>query len=154
MTLMINYVCLLLVVIITITLPLELGAAPPRGRTPSAHGHSPSHGREPPHSQSQKTMAHGSQHTMPKTTHNELPVEAHRTLKDIDKGGPFRHTQDDTTFHNREGKLPSKEPGYYREYTVETPDASDRGAKRIVVGKDGEKYYTDDHYQTFKEITE
>lgn len=152
---MFNHFRLFLVIAMTIALPLESEAVPPRVRIPSIHGYSHNHGGELPHSQSlQKTMVHGSQHTMPKTTHNELPVEAHQTLKDIDKGGPFRYTQDDTTFHNREGKLPAKEPDYYREYTVETPDANDRGAKRIIIGKDGEKYYTDDHYQTFKEITE
>lgn len=43
--------------------------------------------------------------TMPKITHKELPIEAHQTLKDIDKGGPFPYAKDGTTFHNRENKL-------------------------------------------------
>ncbi|MBK5964872.1 hypothetical protein CCR95_12465 [Thiocystis minor] len=85
-------------------------------------------------------------------THQELPVEAHQTLKEIDKDGPFPYAKDDSVFHNREGKLPLKELNYYREYTVKTPNASDRGAKRIIIGKDGKKYFTDDHYQNFKEI--
>ena len=47
--------------------------------------------------------------------------------------------------------------GYYREYTVPTPGAKDRGARRIVCG--GEKpstpdrcYYTADHYLSFQFI--
>ncbi|MDP1717636.1 MAG: ribonuclease domain-containing protein, partial [Burkholderiales bacterium] len=29
-----------------------------------------------------------------------------------------------------------------------------RGARRIVVGRDGEPYYTDDHYASFRRIRE
>ena len=48
--------------------------------------------------------------------------------------------------------LPKRERGYYREYTVRTPGARDRGARRSVSGRDGEYYYTDDHYRTFRRI--
>jgi hypothetical protein len=49
--------------------------------------------------------------------------------------------------------LPGKnDPDYYREYTVNTPGAKDRGARRIVRGKGGETYYTDDHYRNFIQI--
>ena len=37
-------------------------------------------------------------------------------------------------FGNREGHLPAKPRGYYHEYTVETPGASDRGARRLIRG--------------------
>jgi ribonuclease T1 len=37
---------------------------------------------------------------------------------------------------------------------VPTPGESDRGARRIVAGDSGEKYYTDDHYETFRFIAE
>jgi ribonuclease T1 len=37
---------------------------------------------------------------------------------------------------------------------VITPGESDRGARRIVVGTGGEKYYTADHYASFKFIAE
>jgi len=33
-----------------------------------------------------------------------------------------------------------------------TPGESGRGARRIVIGKDGEQYYTEDHYQSFRRI--
>jgi ribonuclease T1 len=55
---------------------------------------------------------------------------------------------------NRERLLPEKARGYYREYTVPTPGARDRGARRIVTGRDGEAYYTDDHYRSFRRIRE
>lgn len=42
----------------------------------------------------------------------------------------------------------------YREYTVKTPGARNRGARRIISGGANEYYYTDDHYQTFKRIRE
>ena len=81
-----------------------------------------------------------------------LPPEAIDTLMLIEEGGPFPYFQDDGTFQNREGILPDHPRGYYREYTVETPGSPDRGARRIVVGRDGERYYTDDHYTVFRFI--
>ena len=84
----------------------------------------------------------------------ELPVEARRTLELIRKGGPFPYDRDGATFGNFEKRLPVKGRGYYQEYTVRTPGASNRGARRIVAGKGGELYYTDDHYQSFKRIKE
>lgn len=84
----------------------------------------------------------------------QLPNEARQTLALIKAGGPFPYTRDGTVFGNREGQLPKRDRGYYREYTVRTPGAKDRGARRIVAGVPGEYYYTDDHYQTFRRIIE
>ncbi len=42
----------------------------------------------------------------------------------------------------------------YHEYTVKTPGARNRGARRIVCGKPVECYYTANHYRTFKRIRE
>jgi ribonuclease T1 len=88
----------------------------------------------------------------------ELPPEARETLARIRRGGPFRYTRDGTTFFNREGLLPRRQRGYYTEYTVPTPGARDRGARRIVAGGDarvsGEYYYTGDHYRSFRRIRE
>ena len=50
---------------------------------------------------------------------------------------------------NRERILPRQPQGYYQEYTVITPGSRDRGARRIVAGENGERYYTDDHYASF-----
>jgi ribonuclease T1 len=82
----------------------------------------------------------------------DLPAEARDTLKLIDQGGPFPYSRDGVAFGNFEKILPKQDRGYYREYTVKTPGESDRGARRIVTGKGGERYYTDDHYKSFRRI--
>ena len=84
----------------------------------------------------------------------DLPMEVRATLALVKSGGPFRYDKDGTAFGNREGRLPLERRGYYREYTVPTPASRDRGARRIVAGKPGEYYYTDDHYRTFRRILE
>jgi ribonuclease T1 len=83
---------------------------------------------------------------------DELPPEARQTLALIRAGGPFPYSRDGAAFGNREGELPKRSRGYYREYTVKTPAARDRGARRIIAGRGGEFYYTDDHYRSFKRI--
>jgi ribonuclease T1 len=84
----------------------------------------------------------------------DLPKEAQDTLKLIDQGGPYPYSRDGVVFGNLEKILPKRDRGYYREYTVKTPGARDRGARRIVSGMPGEYYYTDDHYRSFKRIIE
>lgn len=86
-----------------------------------------------------------------------LPPEAQRTAARIRSGGPFPFAKDGTVFANRERLLPQRKRGYYREYTVPTPQAVDRGARRIVCG--GQRatepdacYYTADHYASFVRI--
>jgi ribonuclease T1 len=89
---------------------------------------------------------------IPVITYDQLPPEAWATLALIHAGGPFPYNQDDSTFQNRERLLPLHPRGYYREYTVETPGARNRAARRIVAGEGGEFYYTDDHYASFWRI--
>ena len=89
---------------------------------------------------------------LPVVLWDELPPEAHETIQLIDEGGPFPYDKDGSTFQNREGILPDESNGYYSEYTVITPGSRDRGARRIVGGDDGELYYTDDHYDSFREV--
>ena len=84
----------------------------------------------------------------------ELPREARETLALIRQGGPFPYRRDGIVFGNRERRLPVQSNGYYREYTVPTPGARDRGARRIIAGGSGEYYYTGDHYNTFRRIRE
>lgn len=88
-----------------------------------------------------------------KTIHvADLPPEGRHVLGLIAAGGPFPYSQDGVVFQNREKLLPKQSNGYYHEYTVPTPGSDDRGARRIVAGSDGELYYTDDHYDSFRWI--
>ncbi|MDR5814458.1 ribonuclease [Caballeronia sp. LZ033] len=88
----------------------------------------------------------------------QLPKQAATTLRLIEAGGPFPYEMDGVVFGNRERVLPRHPRGYYHEYTVPTPRARDRGARRIVCGgprrQIGECFYTDDHYTSFKRITD
>jgi ribonuclease T1 len=84
----------------------------------------------------------------------DLPQEAQNTLKLIDQGGPYPYSRDGVVFGNLEKILPKHDRGYYHEYTVKTPGEKDRGARRIVTGNAHERYYTDDHYKSFRRIAE
>lgn len=89
---------------------------------------------------------------VPQVRIEQLPPEAQATLRLIERGGPFPYRRDGTVFGNRERLLPIHSHGYYREYTVPTPVARDRGARRIVAGSRDERYYTADHYRSFQRI--
>ncbi len=89
----------------------------------------------------------------------ELPREAQKTEQLIRAGGPFPYAKDGMTFGNRERRLPRRDRGFYREYTVPTPGARTRGARRIVCGGTEARqpeacYYTDDHYASFRRIVQ
>lgn len=87
-----------------------------------------------------------------------LPPEARDVLERVHAGGPFRYERDGVTFGNRERLLPERSRGFYHEYTVETPGARNRGARRIICGGPRRSpevcYYTDDHYASFRRIRE
>jgi ribonuclease T1 len=89
---------------------------------------------------------------MPTIDFPQLPQEAKDTLSLIKQGGPFPYRKDGTIFRNRERRLPIRHRDYYKEYTVKTPGIRTRGPRRIIAGTDGDYYYTDDHYNTFKKI--
>lgn len=88
----------------------------------------------------------------------DLPRAAQETVRLIREGGPFPYPRDGAVFANHEGVLPKQKRGYYHEFTVKTPGARNRGARRIVVGgalaAPSEFYYTDNHYVTFRRIDE
>jgi len=84
----------------------------------------------------------------------ELPSEARNTLRLIKQNGPFPFPRDGMAFGNYEHRLPQHPRDYYREYTVKTPGAHNRGARRIVCGVVPECYYSGDHYRTFQRIKE
>lgn len=90
---------------------------------------------------------------------SQLPLEARTTYRLVRSGGPFPYAKDGMVFGNRERELPFKARGYYREYTVKSPGAQDRGARRIVCGgyeamRPEACFYTDDHYASFRKIVE
>ncbi len=88
----------------------------------------------------------------------QLPPEAVATLKSIAAGGPYPYAKDGVVFGNFERLLPPHRRGYYHEYTVPTPRARNRGARRIVcggpLGRIDNCFYSDDHYNSFKRIVE
>lgn len=93
---------------------------------------------------------------LPEIAATALPKEGQKTLTLIAQGGPFPYQRDGVVFGNRERRLPAQARGYYHEYTVPTPGARTRGARRIICGGDvrsvAECYYSKDHYQTFRRI--
>lgn len=86
----------------------------------------------------------------------DLPPQGRATYALIQEGGPFPYDKDGSVFGNRERQLPPHKRGYYREYTVRTPGAGNRGARRIICGGPARTpdacYYTQDHYTSFREI--
>lgn len=67
----------------------------------------------------------------------------------IETGGKPDFSRDGIVFNNAEKRLPSEARGYYHEYTVPTPGAGNRGARRLITGQGHELYYTGDHYRSF-----
>jgi ribonuclease T1 len=89
----------------------------------------------------------------------QLPPEAQGTYQLILSGGPFPLRKDGVVFGNRERALPREPRGFYHEYTVKTPGARNRGARRIVCGgreiaRPEACYYTGDHYASFQQIVQ
>ena len=79
-------------------------------------------------------------------------AEVIQTIENIEKDTP-KYNKDGAVFMNRERLLPvQKDQNYYSEWTVRTPWSSDRWARRIIEGKRGELYFTDDHYLSFTRI--
>lgn len=76
-------------------------------------------------------------------------VDLGPTLARIERGEPDRHRNDGAVFQNREGRLPPRRRGHYREFVVRTPGLGAVGSQRLVVGRDGEVWYSSDHYRSF-----
>jgi ribonuclease T1 len=117
--------------------------------TPTVVNRPPPTATSPPRAPSAAPAANDGLPTVP---FGALPPEAQQTITLIDRNGPFPYDRDGITFSNREGLLPAQANGYYREFTVVTPGSADRGARRIIAGRDGQLYYTDDHYESFRRV--
>ena len=133
--------------------PGKSGAAPAQGTQTTQTGR-PASPKSPvqPRAPRSSTSTSG----LPVIARADLPPEGQRTLDLIVRGGPFASSRDGVVFGNRERLLPLGPSGTYREYTVPTPGAPDRGARRIVCGPPLRSaagcYYTADHYVSFKRI--
>ena len=103
-------------------------------------------------------QARATPESLPTVALADLPKEARAVDARIRSGGPFRYDRDGVVFGNRERLLPAQPRGYYREYTVPTPGARNRGARRIVCGGPPTApdacWYTGDHYRSFRRIRE
>jgi len=80
------------------------------------------------------------------------PVDLGPTLRRIAAGEHFPHRDDGTVFQNRESLLPPKPSGHYHEYVHPTPNLRGPGPQRVILGADGEVFYTPDHYNTFRRL--
>jgi ribonuclease T1 len=79
-------------------------------------------------------------------------IELKPTLERIAANRKLRFSHDGSDFENRERGLPRKPSGYYREWVVPTPGERGPGPQRLVVGEDGDVWYTPDHYRNFRRI--
>jgi len=81
-----------------------------------------------------------------------IPDDLPETLDRIAKGLSAPYRNDAAVFNNREGLLPLRAPGYYREYVHPTAGVGGAGPRRVVIGQNGEIYYTSDHYRSFIKV--
>jgi ribonuclease T1 len=103
-------------------------------------------------------FARSTPEALPEIAAADLPKEGREVLALVRSGGPFHYDRDGVVFGNYEHLLPPERRGYYREYTVHTPGAKNRGARRIICGGAAKApdacYYTSDHYRSFQRIRE
>lgn len=71
------------------------------------------------------------------------------SVERIKNGEAHPHKNDGVEFQNKEKILPIQKKDYYREYVHPTEGVKGAGPQRIVIGKQGEWYYSPDHYKTF-----
>ena len=56
-------------------------------------------------------------------------------------------------FGNREGVLPQNGKTVYFECDIDTHGWKNRGSRRLIYTKDGEYFYSPDHYETYRKVT-
>ena len=86
------------------------------------------------------------------TTPEGLITDLQPTINRIISGGKFPHRNDGSIFMNKEGLLPKRASGYYREFVHPTIGAKGAGLQRIVTGQNGQMWFTPDHYKNFIRI--
>ncbi len=89
----------------------------------------------------------------------QIPQKVYDVLKYIKANHrPMPGYVGGSVFSNREKILPQQDslgnPVQYQEWDVNPKiQGQNRGTERIVTGSDGRSWYTNDHYQTFTQIT-
>lgn len=79
-------------------------------------------------------------------------VDLKPTLDRIKDGIRNPHRNDGAIFRNFSNHLPRKSRNYYREYVVPTEGVRGPGPQRLIIGEEGEIYYTFDHYESFIKV--
>ncbi len=80
-------------------------------------------------------------------------VDLTKTLARIDEKRVLSEFRNDgVEFKNLERRLPNKPRGHYREWVHSTAGLRGPGPQRVVTGKQGEAFYTWDHYDHFVRI--
>lgn len=80
-------------------------------------------------------------------------VDLGKTIERVKEGKRLdRFQHDGVTFENRERRLPQQPRGYYREWVHPTEGLSGPGPQRLVTGRDGDIWYTHDHYKSFRRV--
>jgi filamentous hemagglutinin len=80
-------------------------------------------------------------------------IDVNPTLERIRAGTRVDHVNDGAYFRNFEGRLPrQRETTYYREFVHQMKRMPFPGPQRVVIGKNGEVYYTGDHCASFQKV--
>ena len=79
-------------------------------------------------------------------------VDLDPTLERIVRGERLPFQDDGSPFGNQEGRLPAQPDGYYTQYVNPTAQLAGPGPQRVVLGRDGEIYYSPDHGRTFMRL--
>jgi filamentous hemagglutinin len=82
----------------------------------------------------------------------EGPVDVNPTLDRVRQGMKVHEKDDGTTFHNAGHPLPKKADGYYLEFVHKMKDIPFPGPARLILGREGEVYFTGDHYHSFVRV--
>jgi hypothetical protein len=84
----------------------------------------------------------------------QVPVQVQRVVVTLLKAQKSGGTLESGIYYANVGShLPDRPPDYYREYLVESPDSLNSGMQRIVLGANGEVYFTEDCGNSFMEIS-
>ena len=73
-------------------------------------------------------------------------------LKRIADGESDPHRNDGSEFRNYEHRLPRRPNHYYTEFVDRSPSDRSPGAQRLIIGQDGDIWYTFDHYESFIQV--